>query len=42
MATKTKQENPEYPECLENSELQVMRAKIRALEQKKFELEATV
>jgi len=42
MATKTKQENPEYPECLENSELEVMRAKIRTLEQKKFELEATV
>ena len=45
MATSAKRENPERPEhleLLENSELEVMRAKIRKLEQKNFELEATV
>ena len=39
MATNAKRENPEHLERLENSEL---RAKIRKLEQKNFELEATV
>ena len=39
MATNAKRKNPENQE---NSELEVMRAKIRKLEQKNFELEATV
>ena len=42
MATSAKRKNPEHLELLENSELEVMRAKIRKLEQKNFELEATV
>ena len=39
MATNAKRENPEH---LENSELEVLRAKIRKLEQENFELKATV
>ena len=42
MATSAKRKNPEHLEPLENSELEVMRAKIRKLEQKNFELEAIV
>ena len=39
MATNAKRENPEH---LENSELEVLRTKIRKLEQENFELKATV
>ena len=39
MATNAKRENPEH---LENSELEVLRAKIKKLEQKNLEFEATV
>ena len=35
MATNAKRENPEH---LENSELEVLRAKVRKLEQENFEL----
>ena len=39
MATNAKRENPKH---LENSELEVLRAKVRKLEQKNLELEAMV
>ena len=39
MATNAKRENPEH---LENSELEVLRTKIRKLEQENFELKVTV
>jgi len=42
MATNANRKNLEHPENLENSELEVMRAKIRKLEHKNFELEATL